>query len=67
MYMYMYLLCLGNYTFAVIKGAEKYELLQEGLAPVLSEINSLIEGRAIELEGTVYELKFELGGDYKVI
>ena len=58
--------CIGNHTFAVVRGAESYELLKEGLCPVLSEINDLMEEHAIELLDTVYELKFVLGGDYKV-
>lgn len=51
----------------MIQGAEGYKLLKEGLATVLEEINSLIEGHALELQGTIYELKFVLGGDYKVL
>ena len=58
---------IGNHTFAVIKGAEEYVLLKEGLSPVLRQVNDLIEGHALELQGTIYELNVVLGGDYKVL
>ena len=50
----------------MIRGAEGYALLKEGLSPVLTQVNDLIEGRALELQGTMYELNIVLGGDYKV-
>lgn len=67
--MYMYIVVIyykGNHTFAIIRGIEQYQFLKDGLAPVLKEINELIEGRIVEVDGEMIELTFMLGGDYKV-
>lgn len=57
---------IGNHTFAVIRGAENYDLIEAGLKPVLKEINELIENKIIEVNGDIHELSIVLGGDYKV-
>ena len=56
----------GNHTFAIIRGIEQYQFLKDGLAPVLKEINELIESRIVEVDREMVELTFMLGGDYKV-
>ena len=58
--------CVGNHTFAILRGAENYTLIKEGLRPIIDEINSLIEQKVVEVDGEIIELKFYLGGDYKV-
>ena len=58
---------IGVHTIAVLQGIEKYETLKEGYAPVLQEINSLINDNFIEVLGVRYELNFLFGGDYKVM
>lgn len=57
---------VGNHTFAVLRGAENYTVMKEGLCPVIEEINSLIERKVVEVGEEIIELKFYLGGDYKV-
>ena len=57
---------LGNHTFAVIQGAEQYEIIKNGFGVVLQEINNLIAGGFVEVNGETIELNFFLGGDYKV-
>ena len=39
---------------------------KNGYAPILKEINELIENGTIEVEGKSVELNIYLGGDYKV-
>ena len=56
---------LGSHTFAVIQGAEQYEIIKNGFGVVLQEINNLIGG-FVEVNGETIELNFFLGGDYKV-
>ncbi len=51
----------------MLKGAENYETLKEGLAPVLADIQEVIEAGYIELDGRPLELQFYLGGDYKFL
>ena len=58
--------CIGNHTFAVIRGNEDYDCLKNGLAPVLNEVNHLIDVKMIEVDDVIYELNVVLGGDYKV-
>ncbi len=55
------------HTIAVLKGHEQYENMRDGLAPVLDEINSLIETEIVAVKGQTIQLKFMFGGDYKVI
>lgn len=50
----------------MISGNESYSLMKEGLAPVLSEINHLLEHNSINVAGEVIDLEFVLGADYKV-
>lgn len=57
---------IGNHIFAIFSGQEKYEVLKEGFAPVLAEINSLIERSVIHIDGSILDVRFILGGDYKV-
>ena len=56
---------LGSHTFAVIQGAEQYEIIKNGFGVVLQEINNMIGG-FVEVNGETIELNFFLGGDYKV-
>ena len=65
--MYSDIIVMGNHTFAVIRGNEEYSLLKNGLAPVLHEINDLVEAKVIDMNGELVELTIYLGGDYKVI
>lgn len=41
--------------------------MKEGLAPVLSEINHLLEHNSINVAGEVIDLDFVLGADYKFL
>ena len=41
--------------------------MKNGFAPVLIEINELIENGAIEINGTSVKLNIYFGGDYKVL
>ena len=50
----------------MIRGNEEYSLLKNGLAPVLTEINDLVEAKVIDVNGELVELTIYLGGDYKV-
>ena len=50
----------------MIRGNEEYSLLKNGLAPVLHEINDLVEAKVIDVNGELVELTIYLGGDYKV-
>lgn len=49
-----------------LEGAESYDSIQYGFAPLIEEINSTIEKGVIEINNQVYELNFIIGGDYKV-
>uniref|UniRef100_A0A1X7T8W8 Uncharacterized protein n=1 Tax=Amphimedon queenslandica TaxID=400682 RepID=A0A1X7T8W8_AMPQE len=55
-----------NYTFAVIKGKESYHLMKEELAPVLVEVNQIIQRGYLIIKGKRIEINLLLGGDYKV-
>lgn len=57
----------GNHTFAVISGNEDYNLLKDGLSPVLEEVNSLIERPVLSVNDEEVHLSFVLGGDYKFL
>ena len=59
-------ICIGNHTFAAIAGTEDYTLLKHGLAPVLEEVNFLIDNPLLHFDEQSIELDFVLGGDYKV-
>ena len=54
------------HTVAVLQGAENYELLRDGFAPVLKEMKELITSRFIEGNEQTIGLDFFLGGDYKI-
>lgn len=60
------LLLLHLYTFAALSGNEDYKTLKEGFAPVLEEINDLIDNHEVEVNGKVFTFNVILGGDYKV-
>jgi len=57
----------GNYTFAAVKGQEKYTYLNAALAPVWQEMNDLL-GNPYICIGTSYTVRLDivLGSDYKV-
>ena len=57
---------IGNHTFAVLQGSEEYNLMKNGFAPVITEINTLITEKTIEVKDEIYEIIIVLGGDYKV-
>uniref|UniRef100_A0A1X7VJS1 Uncharacterized protein n=1 Tax=Amphimedon queenslandica TaxID=400682 RepID=A0A1X7VJS1_AMPQE len=54
----------GNYAFAILSGQKVYKILK-GYAPVFFEINTSIDAGFIVIDGTVIELDFVLGWDYK--
>ncbi len=54
------------HTVAVLQGAEDYNHMSEGFAPILDEINDVIENNNVVLNGQNFKLEFFLGGDYKV-
>ena len=41
----------GNHTITVVKGKEEYQLLNTGLANVISEVNSVCREGAVEVKG----------------
>ena len=56
----------GNHTIALIKEKEENETLKRSLGNVIKDVNSLIEGKEITVDGKTVRLEFYLGGDYKV-
>ena len=60
------LLHAGNHTFAAIKGSESYELLSNGLKPVIDDINLAISNPHITIDHRKWTLDFVLGADMKV-
>ncbi len=46
------------HTFAVLQGEEDYNHMSEGLAPILDEINDVIENNNVVLNGQNLKLKF---------
>ena len=50
----------------MLHGNESYDLISKGFAPVLKEINELIEYKVIEVNDEIMELNVIFGGDYKV-
>lgn len=56
----------GTHVLAVIQGEEKYELFKNGLAPVIDDVNSMMKQRKVTINDHDYDLKFIVGGDYKV-
>jgi hypothetical protein len=57
----------GNHTFAVVKGSESYETLNDSFGAVFQEINDLIEVSEITIDNSKFDLEFFLGGDYKFL
>lgn len=57
----------GNHTFAIIKGCEKYETLNDSFRIVFQEINNLIEVSENTINNSRFDLEFFLGGDYKFL
>lgn len=69
LYVYTFYYCCiytGNHTFAALSGNEDYKTLKEGFAPVLEEINDLIDNHELEVNGKVFTFNVIFGGDYKV-
>jgi hypothetical protein len=60
------IIIIGNHTFAVINGMERFELLEKGLKDTIAEVNTLIDERVVQVNDEIVELDFFLGGDYKV-
>uniref|UniRef100_A0A1X7V787 Uncharacterized protein n=1 Tax=Amphimedon queenslandica TaxID=400682 RepID=A0A1X7V787_AMPQE len=56
-----------NHTFAMLSGNEGYKTLKEGFAPVIDDINDLIEKSVIEVNGIDVTLDIIFGGDYKIV
>ena len=57
---------LAIHTFAVLRGTENYEVLRDGLKPVIDEINELIDKGSVVLSNKrVVDVNIFLGGDYK--
>ena len=63
---YTYCVFTGNHTTTVLKTSEDYKNLRSGLANVTSTVNKLIEDGFIVINGKSVNLRFFLGGDYKI-
>lgn len=50
----------------MLQGAENYESIKNGFAPLIDEVNHVIEKGVIDIDNETYTLKFLMGGDYKV-
>jgi hypothetical protein len=57
----------GNHTFAVVKGSESYETLNDLFRAVFQEINDLIEVSGITIDNSKFNLEFFLGGNYEFL
>ena len=57
----------GNHTFAIVKGSESYETLQDSFGMIFQEINNLIQVGEITINNSRLNLEFFLGGDYKFL
>ena len=57
----------GNHTFAIVKGSETYETLQDSFGMIFQEINNLIEVGEITINDSKLNLEFFLGGDNKFL
>lgn len=61
----------GNYTFAAVKGQEKYSYLGAAFAPVWRDVNELLRNPYVCIDtpsiSHVIKLQIVLGADYKVI
>ena len=57
----------GHRTFAVVKGSESYETLNDSFGAVFQEINDLIEASEITIDNLKFDLEFFLGGDYQFL
>lgn len=55
----------GNHTFAIGKGSESYETLEDSFGMIFQEINNLIQVSEITINESRFNLEFFLGGDYK--
>ena len=44
--------------FAALQDSDEYNLMKNGFAPVLQEINALITEKVITVNGEVYEIDF---------
>ena len=50
----------GNHTFAIIKGSENYETLNDSFRMIFQEINNLIEVNEITINNQKFDLEFFL-------
>ena len=39
----------GVHTIAALRGSEEYSLLKDGFAPVINELNDLLENRFVQI------------------
>ena len=65
-FFFLFLMHIGNHTFAVAKGAEGYDLLSGRMKEVMEEINQLVRQKWVEVEGKRWQIDVVFGGDYKV-
>ena len=57
----------GNHTFAIVKGSETYETLQDSFGMIFQEINNLIKVGEITINDSKLNLEYFVGGDYKFL
>ena len=60
------LICLGNHTFASVKGPEDYNFLKASFEPVWKELGDLIADPFVYVKGKEYQHDIVCGSDYKV-
>lgn len=58
---------LGNYTIAIIKGKESYDVMEEGFAPVLEEINSIVRKGYVMIGEKRVQVAMYFGGVIKLV
>ena len=56
----------GNYTIAVIKGNESYDLIKTSCSNIFKDVNQIVKDSAVDIDGKKIPLEMHLGGDYKV-
>ena len=54
----------GNHPIAILKSAENYQTLSEGLHDIIQEAKDL---NTIEIDGKCFNIELFLGGDYKFL
>ena len=57
----------GTHVLSIIQGEGKYELFKNVIAPVIDDVNSIMNLKMLRIDDHDYaDLKFIVGGDYKV-